>query len=294
MKKLQLLLVSILFLTFPLSVFAEGEQVELKWIDGPATVDLGEDLASLHIKEDFSYLNKEDTIIFNEDIGNYINGTEIGSVFPYDPDATWFIVFEYDEVGHIEDADSEKIDADGILESFRQGNEEYNKTLKEKGLPTTEIVGWDEKPSFDEKTNNLTWAMLSSTDGEENVNYNTRMLTRNGFISAILVADSSELASLKPVVKEVLAELEIKDGQKYADFDPSVDKVSGIGLAGLIAGGAGVIAAKKGLLAGAILIFKKFSWVLIGAFVAVWSWLRKRFIKTKPSDQTIPTEPSEI
>mgnify|MGYP000290700451 CR=1 FL=1 len=258
MKKLQLLLVSIIFLTFPLSVFAEGEQVELKWINGPTDVELGENLATLKIKENFSYINKEDTITFNENIGNYINGTEIGSVFPYDPNESWFIVFEYDEVGNIEDDDSEKIDVDAILNSFRQGNEEYNKTLEEQGLPTTEIIGWDERPSFDKETNNLTWAMLFSTEGKESVNYNTRILTRNGYISAILVADSSELEGLKPVLKDVLEGLEINSGQKYADFDPSVDKVSGIGLAGLIAGGAGVVAAKKGLLAGAILLFKKF------------------------------------
>ena len=294
MKKLQLLLVSIIFLTFPLSVFAEGEQVELKWINGPTDVDLGENLATLKIKENFSYINKEDTITFNENIGNYINGTEIGFVFPYDPNETWFIVFEYDEVGHIEDADSEKIDADAILNSFRQGNDEYNKTLVEQGLPTTEIVGWDEKPSFDKETNNLTWAMLFSTEGEESVNYNTRILTRKGYISAILVADSSELEDLKPVLKDVLAGLEIKNGEKYADFDPSVDEVSSLGLAGLIAGGVGAVAVKKGLLAGAILLFKKFFVVIIAAVVAVGAWLRKKFTKTKANDQNMPTEPTEI
>lgn len=294
MKKLQLLLVSIIFLTFPLSVFAEGEQVELKWINGPTDVDLGENLATLKIKENFSYINKEDTITFNESIGNYITGTEIGSVFPYDPNETWFIVFEYDEVGHIEDADSEKIDDDAILKSFREGNDEYNKTLEEQGLPTTEVVGWDEKPSFDKETNNLTWAMLFATEGEESVNYNTRILTRNGYISAILVADSSELEGLKPVLKDVLAGLEIKSGQKYTDFDPSVDEVSGMGLAGLIAGGAGVVAAKKGLLAGAILLFKKFFVIIIAAVVAVGAWLRKKFTKTKANDQNMPTEPTEI
>jgi uncharacterized membrane-anchored protein len=68
--------------------------------------------------------------------------------------------------------------------------------------------------------------------------------------------------------------VDFKEGSRYADFDPKVDKVAAYGIAALVAGG---IAAKFGLfklLWIGLLAAKKF--VIIGA-IAVAAFVKKLF-----------------
>ena len=68
------------------------------------------------------------------------------------------------------------------------------------------------------------------------------------------------------------------DGNRYADFDPKVDKVATYGIAALVAGG---IAAKAGLFKMAwifILGAKKFIILGVGAAIA---WIKKLCNKPK-------------
>jgi uncharacterized membrane-anchored protein len=270
----------------PLTAFAEGNEApELHWINGPSTVTIGENLAEIHIEENYTFLNKEDTILFNEYIGNPINGTEIGSIFPISEEESWFIVFEYDEVGHIKDDGSDEIDADSLLDSYRDGNEAYNEEAKEAGLPTMDIIGWDEKPAYDAETHNLTWGMIISFDGQETVNYNTRILTREGYISVVLVADPAELNRLKPELNTILTNLQVNDTEKYSAFNPNTDKVAQFGLAALIAGGAGAVAAKTGLIAAIIIFAKKFFVLIIAAIAGLGAFIRKR-LKMKNNQES--------
>ena len=60
---------------------------------------------------------------------------------------------------------------------------------------------------------------------------------------------------------QILGMVDFKEGSRYADFDPKVDKVAKYGIATLVAGGALAAAAKFGLLKGLwifILAAKKF------------------------------------
>jgi hypothetical protein len=80
------------------------------------------------------------------------------------------------------------------------------------------------------------------------------------------------LRYLRERMQQVLAFTEFKPGHRYRDFDSSVDKVAGYGIATLIGGS---IAAKAGLFAklGALLLaFKK---VILVGLVAVGGLLRQ-------------------
>jgi uncharacterized membrane-anchored protein len=81
---------------------------------------------------------------------------------------------------------------------------------------------------------------------EVSVNYNTYVLGCEGYISLDLVTAVSSEEHDRPVALQLLAAIEFKDGKRYADFNPSTDKVATYGLAALIAG---VAAKKLGLLA---------------------------------------------
>jgi uncharacterized membrane-anchored protein len=96
------------------------------------------------------------------------------------------------------------------------------------------------------------------------------------------VSPMSELAAIEKQAPAIISMVNFNDGNRYADFDPKVDKVATYGIAALVAGG---IAAKLGLfklLWVFILAAKKF--IIIGA-VAVSAWVKKLFNRKK--DPTI-------
>ena len=178
-----------------------------------------------------------------------------------------FIVFEFDPVGYIKDADKEKIDADGLMTSMKAGDEAMNKQRKAKGWPTISVDGWAEKPYYDPQTKNLTWAInLKGESGRTSINHEVRLLGREGVMRATLVCGPEDFAKAKQGVNPLLAGYTFTTGNTYAEWKPG-DKVAAYGLAGLIAGGAVLGAAKMGWLAK----FGKGIFVVIAAVIAgVW------------------------
>lgn len=276
--------------------FAHAES-NLNWVEGSGqTVQLGDDLAELKLKKDYVYLDGKDSMTFQKENGGVPSGSEIGAVFPMKEDQEWVLFFEYEESGHIADKDKDKIDANALLNSYKEGTEGANK-----GKPAADqlfIDGWEQEPKYDEKLHSLTWTILGHTGNNEKlVNYNVRLLTRKGYVSAVLVTDPAELTKSRATMeKDVLSAFTIKNGQRYEDFNPATDKKSEFGLAGLVLGGAGIAVAKKvGLLAVMLGLFKKFGIVIVAALAGVWRFLRGKKKKTDaeteqsqepPADQT--------
>lgn len=269
-----------------LSATASAES-EYNWIEGGVSVDLGT-VASIELDPEFIFLDAEDTKQMSLDYGDPVSGFEVGSIFPMDDNQTWAVFFDYEETGHIKDDEKEKINAKALLKSYKDGAEEVNKE-RQPG-DRYYVTGWDIEPFYDEKTNNLTWSLLLEDENKETfLNYNTRILTREGNISVILVTDPNNREIDKQILDEkILSMLNVKDGNKYSDFDKSTDKEAGFGLSTLILGGAGLAVAKKAGLLAVILAFgKKFGILIIAGVAAIWSFLRKK--KKNTSD---PVEPA--
>ncbi|GEN84766.1 hypothetical protein SLU01_30780 [Sporosarcina luteola] len=252
------------------------------WIEGGVSVDLGT-IADVELDPDFIFLDGEDTQQMSVEYGEPVSGLEVGSIFPMDDSESWAVFFEYEETGHIKDAEKEKIDTKALLKSYKDGAKEVNKE-REPG-DRYYVTGWDVEPFYDEKTHNLTWSLLLEDENKETfLNYNTRILTREGTISIILVTDPQNREANKQLLDEkILAQLNVKDGKKYTDFDESTDKVAGYGLSAIILGGAGLAVAKKAGLIAVLLAFgKKFGVLIIAGVAALWGFLRKKKKKTEP------------
>jgi len=231
----------------PLGLWAQ-EPVPLNWQDGPQTVSLGQ-IADLQLPAGYVFLDAQDTKTLMEQMGNVADGSELGMVTAADEDATWFVIFEQRDVGYVRDDDKDDIDADAILESIREGTEEANKVRAERGISGIHVVGWQTAPRYDETTNNLTWAILGrDDDGGDVVNFNVRLLGRNGYVSATLVDDAAQITLARPHLDHLLGAFSYTSGHKYAEFREG-DKIAKYGLAALVVGGAGAAAAKTGLLA---------------------------------------------
>jgi uncharacterized membrane-anchored protein len=188
-----------------------------------------------------------------------------------------FMVFIYEPIGYVKDADKEKIDADGLIAGMKEGDVEANKQRKAMGVPPIFVDGWAEPPYYDAQTKNLTWAIkLKNETGETTINHRVKVLGREGVMSATLVCGPEEFAKAKGKVNPLLAGYSYTPGNTYAEWKPG-DKVAEYGLAGLIAGGAVFGAAKLGLLAKLGAVFAKGGKLVVVAVVAVVAGIAKLF-----------------
>ncbi|MCR8642765.1 DUF2167 domain-containing protein [Paenibacillus sp. N1-5-1-14] len=266
---------------------------KIKWVEGGQKVDVGTDLAELQLDKEFIFLNAENTKKYITQSGGKPSGVEVGAVLPDDEEQGWVVYFEYDESGHVKDDEKAKIDAKALLESYKKGTEEMNKEVS----PENQLLidKWDVAPFYDNTLHSLSWSLLAH-DSQNNgvINYNVRILTRKGYISAILVSDPAHLKEDRKVFNDkILAQLHPKQGQRYEDFDSKTDKVAEFGLSGLILGGVGLAVAKKaGFLALLLPLLKKFGILIVVAGAAIWGFIRKRLgLKKKQSEE--PTEPEQ-
>lgn len=255
-----LVLVSIVF-NSQLAYASDSSKLDIKWTEGPKTVNVGSDLAKLDLPDEYIFANGEDAKKLMKQMDNSVTGMEQGIVFSKDTTQTWFVLFEFNPLGYVRDDDAKKINADKLLADIKKGTEQDNKERKTKGSPTLDIIGWDEKPHYDDKTHNLGWSVLSNSEGEKIVNYNVRILGRGGVTEVTLVAGKEEMKKVKPQLDKIISHYSYKEGKKYTDYTKG-DKVSELGLTALIAGGAGAAAVKMGLFGKILLIFKKV-WMLI-------------------------------
>jgi uncharacterized membrane-anchored protein len=246
---------------FPALAFSE-----IKPLRGPLVAKVG-NIAEVYVPEGFSFVEKKDCKEFMEITHNTYSGDELGVMINDAEDARFLIFFEFDEIGYIKDAASEKLDADKMWTSMQGSTVRSNKARSKKGWPAIDLVRWEKKPEFNVQTNRLEWAYWLSSENEEFINFNTRMLGRRGVMRVTLVPNSDTLAADINHFNAIMQKFEFQTGNKYAEWVQG-DKIAAIGLTALVAGGAGALAVKSGLFA------KLWKFIVIG-LVAIAGFFKK-------------------
>ncbi len=238
-----------LLLAASASTAQEAAPSPLPWQRGPIMAPIGNSLAEIEISEDYLFLDAAGTRKFMELTQNPVSGDELAVLAPVDEQAGWFVVFEFDGIGYVSDEEKDELDADAMITSIRAGTEAANEARRERGWDVMNIVGWHEEPHYDERTNNLSWAIIGESGGHQNVNRIVKVLGRRGVMSVTLVADPTELASAIPLTDSLLDGYHYRAGSTYAEYVPGSDKLATYGLAALVVGGGAAALAKSGLLA---------------------------------------------
>ncbi len=247
------------------------EEPSLNMVPGPTLVDLGNNIAEIKVPEGYVFSDADDTKKLLEMMGNPPGDNEVGAIFPQQGDQNWFLIFEYEPTGYVKDDEKDDIDADALLENVKKGTAAANEYREERGISPVFVKGWYKRPYYDESTHNLAWAIEATSEDGASVNYNTRILGRKGVMSVILVCDPSEMESSKMEMESMLDGFSYKKGQKYSEYVQG-DKIAKYGLTALIAGGAGVAAAKLGLLG----FLAKFWKVIVAGIGAFFVAIRKK------------------
>jgi len=235
-------------------------------------ISLGSGLATLDVPNDFYFLDAKDTErVLVEVWRNPPGGSHLGMLFPaehtpFDKDA-WAVTIEYDEDGHVSDSDAAGINYSDLLKEMQSGVREANAGRVSAGYPRIELVGWAEPPHYDSGARKLYWAkeLRFGDEPDTTLNYEIRALGRSGVLSMTFIAATDQLAAINERRDAVLSMATFNQGKRYEDFDANIDKVAAYGIGALIAG---KVAAKAGLLAGGLLLLKKFGVVIAVAFAA--------------------------
>ncbi|MDP2306880.1 MAG: DUF2167 domain-containing protein [Pseudomonadota bacterium] len=235
-------------------------------------VVLGGGKAVLHVPESFGYLDAAETDKVLQVWGNPPDPNTWGMLVPTDAsifaEESWVVVVSYTDDGHINDDDAAEIDFAELLGEMQAGAEEESKARVQAGLTGVRITGWAEPPHYDPASHKIYWAKeLDFGEEGHTLNYAIRALGRSGVLEFNAVASAAQLATIKAPMEQVMGFAEFTEGNRYQDFDESVDRVAEYGIAALVAGG---VAAKTGLFKGIFLMLlagKKF--VVIAAIAAV-------------------------
>jgi uncharacterized membrane-anchored protein len=250
-------------------------------------IDLPGGKTRLHVPGTFRYLPPADSErLLVQGWGNPAGAGTLGMLLPAETSPLsaegWGVVITYEEDGHVSDGDADGVDYDAMLKQMQEATEAQNAERTKQGYQPLHLVGWAESPRYDATERKLHWAKeLSFGDSAEHtLNYNIRVLGREGVLVLNAVASMSQFGGIKQRIPEVLALAEFAPGNTYADFNGNTDKLAGYGLAALVGG---AVAAKTGLLAklvGLLIAAKKFVVLIVlavaGALKSLFGRLRGR------------------
>ena len=249
------------------------------------TITLPGNIATLSLPPSFRYLSPADTErLLVEGWGNPPGSTTLGMIVPAGVNpleqSGWGAVVTYNKDGHVKDNDADSIKYDDLLKEMQEDITANNAERKKQGYPAMTLVGWAERPHYDKAEHKLYWAkeLRSEGDQQSGLNYNIRVLGREGVLVLNAIASRDQLDAIKGEMQKVTAFTNFNPGLRYTDFNASTDKVAEYGLAALVAGG---VAAKLGLFGKLLALLIAFKKIILLGVAAFGSAIYKFFKREK-------------
>lgn len=241
-------------------------------ITGPASVDLGNE-SGIELPDGYILYEAAAAREILEAGGDSAIGV-VAMVLK--PGSTWGATISATTDGYVSDDDADELDASPLLESIKQGTIQQNAKRRALKVPELFVDAWTDKPAYHSDTHRLTWGIEAHDSTGKVVNYDTRKLGRNGFLSILVVDAPESIAAARAEVEPIIEHTYFRTGARYEDHREG-DRDSGVGLRGLVLGLVGVAAAKKaGVLVLVLVFLKKAGIFIAGGFAAIWKWLTGR------------------
>lgn len=286
MKKKLILLALVAFIIFSkVSAEVDSLQMQIDQIEQSLTYQTGviefpSCKAKLKVPEGFRYLDaRQSNYVLSDLWGNPADSSVLGLLVPENRGVlapnSWVFTINFSDIGYVKDDDAEDIDYDDLLKQMQKEASEENTERIKLGYELFELVGWASKPYYDKSKKVLHWAkhLKFGEDSLGTLNYNLRILGKDGVFVLNAVATMRELNEVKPNIDKVLTSVEFDKGNTYADFNPDVDKVAAWSIGGLVAG---KVLAKVGFFA----VIAKFGKIIAVGFIAIgagiWNFLKGR------------------
>lgn len=260
-----------------------AEQFEQSLQFRSGQIEVPEARAHFNLNDEFRYLDKADARRVLEDMwGNPPDDSVLGMIVPRSPglndQGSWAVVVTWSDDGYVSDEDASKIDYDDLLKTMQADTNDSNPERIKAGYGSLDLVGWAVPPRYEAGSKKLYWAreLAFNDQPDHTLNYDIRVLGRHGYLSLNAVSGMTELATVRDGMDKLLPMAEFDQGARYADHNPSTDKVAAYGVATLIGGG---LAAKAGLFAKLGLLLAKFWKLLLIGVLFLGGAIRKLFVR---------------
>ncbi|HVM79089.1 MAG TPA: DUF2167 domain-containing protein [Stellaceae bacterium] len=252
---------------------------KLQW-QGAGKYQLTASKSSLDLPADYGIIQGAGAVAFYEAI-NGVNAPASLEAVILDPKAGDIVLFKSIREGYVKFDDWSDVDADGFLESMKEGTEEANKERAKHNVSPLKIIGWRQKPTLDPTTKTVSWALDLENDEGKLVNASVLIFSRYGYEQLTWAGDAKDDPNV--FLSRIRAAYDFDAGARYGDFQPN-DKVAEYGIATLVAGLVGAkVAAKFGLLALALVFLKK-AWILVViALSGVGAFFKRLFGRRSPA-----------
>ncbi len=256
-------------------------------------VVIGDNLATINVPPGCLYLDPTQSKYMMESIfGNPPSPASLGMLLSDTPSmitgARWIIDFNYNSDGHVKDDDAADINYDDLLKQLIEETDAASKERVAQGYESVKMIGWAQAPFYDSKNKKLHWAKELAFGKDENhtLNYNIRVLGRQGFLEMNIITGMDQLNEVKKDINTILASTDFNEGQRYADFNEDTDKLAEYGIGGLIVGG---VLAKTGILAKIGIFLLKIIKPLIVGIIALFGFIGKRLFGRKKEEEAFNT-----
>ena len=259
-------------------LFFDSLEASFHYQRGEIQLDNG--IGTLNVPPGFRFLDSEQSeYVIHELWGNPPDAPTLGMIIPESIGLTnersWAFIITYDEMGYVKDDDADEVDYDELLKEMQSDAASANQERVKQGYESIAIIGWAAKPYYDGDRKVLHWAKeikFGENDGTT-LNYNVRILGRKGVLVLNAVASMMELPEVQQNIEPVLASFSYADGNKYGDFNPSMDEVAAWTIGGLVAG---KVLAKVGILALLLKNIKLIGLAIAGLATAAWKWYKSK------------------
>lgn len=196
------------------------------------------------VPEDFLFIEGEQARFILEDLwGNYTDGEVCGMLVKKGFKVTRLIndfsfVISYSDIGHVQDKQDIELNHNDLLATLRQNMELSNERRIANGVNTMQVEKWALVPYYDAYKKAVYWANSIKVNGtdEEILNYNLRLLGRNGVIKINAVATMDQFPAIKQILPQIISQVRFPEGQQYADYKEGNDRKSDWSIRELIAG----------------------------------------------------------
>ena len=240
----------------------------LNWQEGPKLVNFNEANSKINISSDFAILEKEDA----QQWLYWINGVPFDHINVYATDSNNVqYMFFYSDTGYVKTDDWTDVDPDKFIKEIKENYKYDNETRKKNSQPTILNVTWKKKPYLDGVYNSVYYALnVQWSDNTSSTEGTAIILGREGYTSAKYVA--GDLGYQENMLLNLSKIHKFNATKEYKDWK-SGDKIAAAGIGALLASTLGIKAMKPGIIAAALLLLKKFWFIIFLPFI----WLGKFF-----------------
>ena len=249
----------------------------LNWKQGPSTINFNDAKSKIILDSNFLILEGDEA---NQWL-YWSNGIQFPNVKIYatDFDEGSQYNFQYSDSGYVETDDWTDVDPDNFIKEIRENYKASNAEREKNNLPTITNVNWLYKPYLDKNYDSVYYALQITWSDNQISNQGTAILLgREGYTQASYVAGDSGYQ------EQMLLNLSnihtFNSTKQYKDWK-SGDKVAAAGIGALLATTLGVKALKPGIIAAALILLKKFWFIILLPFILAGKLFSGLFNKKK-------------